>query len=285
MPGLVLEGGAFRGAYTDGVLDALLEHDIIFPYVIGVSAGVANAYSYVSLQKERNIEILERYRSDKRYVGVQNYRTQKSLFGLDFIYDEIPNKLVPYDYQALERYSGTILAGVTNALTGKAEYFGKEKAEPTFAILRASCALPVLFPPIFIDGVPYYDGGLADPIPIQKSMDDGNQKNLIVLTREVEYQKSAPSKGEQATSAMIRKKYPPIAHLMKKRHLDYNKTVAFCNQLSRDGDAVVLRPTADVNVGRLEKDVSKLRQLYDAGYRDTEQQLDAIRLLFESDAE
>ena len=208
MPGLVLEGGAFRGAYTDGVLDALLEYNILFPYVVGISAGITNAYSYVSLQKGRNIQILEAYRADKRYVGLRNLWREKSLFGIDFIYNQVPNRLVPYDYQALARYPGKILAGVTNAYSGEAAYFGQEMAEPTFSILRASCALPILFPPVLIDGIPYYDGGLVDPIPVLKSIQDGHEKNLIVLTREVEYQKHASSRETRLTAKLIQKNTP-----------------------------------------------------------------------------
>lgn len=280
MPGLVLEGGAFRGAYTDGVLDALLDENILFPYVIGVSAGAGNAYSYVSLQRGRNFKILERYRGDKRYFGARNFLKQKSIFGIDFIYNEIPNRLIPYDYQALKRYSGEIVTVATNALTGEAEYFGKEKAEPTFAILRASCALPALFPPIFIDKTPYYDGGIADPIPILKSIDEGNDKNLIVLTREIGYQKSSPGKETMLAIKAIRKKYPKVAELMESRHIEYNRSVELCNQLEREGKAVILRPSASVNVKRLEKDITKLRRLYKAGYEDVKKQLPAIKELF-----
>ncbi len=280
MPGLVLEGGALRGVYTDGVLDALLEENILFPYIIGVSAGVSNAYSYASLQKGRNWEIIAKYRSDKRYIGARNYLTERSLFGIDFIYDEIPNRLIPFDYQAFYHYPGTVIAGITDAETGQPLYFDQSYAEPSFQVLRATCALPVLFPPISIQGRPAYDGGLADPIPIAKAIEDNNQKNLIVLTREKEYQKQPPGPSTKAAARLIEKKYPKIAELMRTRHLAYNRTLEQIKALEQEGNAVVLRPDPLVNVTRLEKDPKRLYALYQAGIRDCKAALPQIRALF-----
>lgn len=97
MNGLVLEGGTFRPIFSSGVMDALLTEDIMLPYCIGVSAGIADGVSYISKQKGRNLDIITKYRNDKRYMGPGNYRKQKSLFGLDFVFGEIPDKLVPFD--------------------------------------------------------------------------------------------------------------------------------------------------------------------------------------------
>ncbi len=276
MAGLVVEGGAMRGLYTDGVLDALLDYKIMFPYVIGVSAGISNAYSYVSKQRGRNWEIIEKYRNDKRYFSIRNYFKEKSIFGMDFIYDEIPNQLIPYDYQALKAYQGKLLAGVTNVKTGKVEYFDQYSADRQFTILRATCALPLFFPVIQLNGNGYYDGGMADPIPIRKSIADGNPKNLIVLTREVGYQKTA-GKSTRLSAKLIRKKFPALEPIVLNRHIAYNETVAYCEQLEQEGKAILLRPAAEVNVGRFEKDIPTLKRLYEAGYQDTVAKIDQIR--------
>lgn len=277
MTGLVLEGGAYRGAFTDGVLDALLENNIMFNYVIGVSAGAANAYSYISKQKGRNIDILLKYGGDKRYVGAFNYLSQKSLFGLDFIYDEIPNRLVPFDYKTFSEYKGTVIAVVTDAQTGKPCYFNQSYMDPTFQILRASCALPILFPPIRFDNKFCYDGGISDSIPINKSIKDGNDKNLVVLTQKAGYKK--PEKDNQTIIAAkgISKKYPKIAQLMLNRHLKYNSTLKKIEVLERNNDAVVLRPTADLNVSRMEHNPAKLKKLYEFGVKTVYDNLDKIK--------
>ena len=166
MTGLVLEGGTFRGTFSAGFMDALIEENIEFPYIVGVSAGISNAASYVSKQFGRNLEIFKKYRNDKRYVGAGNYMRCKSYFGLDFVYDEIPNKLVPFDYEEYHKYKGRFLVGVTNAETGKFECFDGIRDTDKWQYLRASCAIPGYFPPIMINGKPYFDGGLASPISV-----------------------------------------------------------------------------------------------------------------------
>lgn len=280
MAGLVVEGGAFRTCYANGVFDALLEENIMFPYIIGVSAGISNAYSYVSRQKRRNWEILKKYRRDKRYTSLKNFRTQKSLFGLDFIYDEIPNRLIPFDYQTFSQYSGKIIAGVTDAKTGNACYYDQSYSDPTFQLLRATCALPVLFPAISFQNQYCYDGGLSDPIPIRKSIADGNQKNLIILSREAGYQKQPLSGLSKAAAFRLKKRYPEIARQMATRHTLYNQTLRYIQTLETAGQAVVLRPPAKFNVGRMEKNIDRLFQLYQTGIADAKAAMPAIKQLF-----
>ncbi|MDE6132990.1 MAG: patatin family protein, partial [Oscillospiraceae bacterium] len=148
MTGLVLEGGTFRGIFSAGVMDAFIEEGIEFPYIVGVSAGISNGASYVSKQFARNIDILEKYRNDKRYIGMRNYKKCRSMFGLDFVFGEIPQKLVPFDYETFKNYGGTCLVGVTNAETGKAEFKNILDDDENFMSLRATCAIPGYFPAI-----------------------------------------------------------------------------------------------------------------------------------------
>ena len=165
MPGLVLEGGTFRPVFSCGVMDALLDHDIMFDYVVGVSAGITYAISYLSRQRGRNLEVLRRYRGDSRYFGVRNLPHDHSIFGTDFVFDTIPNQLIPFDWEAYHRYKGRILVGVTNAETGRAEYLDGAKLDRTCTMLRATCAIPLYFPAVQLSGGTFYDGGVADPIP------------------------------------------------------------------------------------------------------------------------
>ena len=148
MPGLVLEGGTFRPVFSCGVMDALLDNDIMFDYVIGVSAGITYAASYLSRQRERNINILRQYRGDKRYFGARNLLHDHSIFGTDFVFDTIPNQLVPFDWDEFHKYQGKYLVGVTNAKTGKAEYLDGMRMDRPCTMLRATCAIPIYFPPV-----------------------------------------------------------------------------------------------------------------------------------------
>lgn len=277
MPGIILEGGTFRPIFSAGVMDALLDEDIMFPYMIGVSAGICDGFSYISKQKERNLKILMNHRNDKRYLGAGNLLKDKSLFGLDFVYDTIPNKLYPFDWKTFNEYEGKIRVGVTNAWTGKVEYKDGKQLDKKCTMLRATCAIPLVFPAIYLDGKPYFDGGLADPIPIRKSIQDGNEKNLIVLTRPEGYRKEL-SKSHKFTAKILKKKYPHLPQLLMKRHIEYNKTVRYCEKLEQEGKAVILRP--EYPIESLEKDIDVLKQTYDMGYRMTREQIDRIKELF-----
>jgi predicted patatin/cPLA2 family phospholipase len=277
MPGIILEGGTFRPIFSAGVMDALLDEDIMFPYCIGVSAGICNGFSYLSKQKERNLKILLNHRNDKRYMSKRNFIKCKSLFGLDFVYDEIPNKLFPFDWKTFHEYKGKVFVGVTNAITGNTEYIDGKELDNKCTMLRASCAIPLFFPAIEMNGNKYYDGGLCDPIPIKKSIKDGNQKNLIILTRPKGYIKEYSRENELAVR-IIRRKYPELENILKNRHNIYNETVAYCEELEREGKAVLLRP--DYPLNSMEKDTTVLQESYNHGYKMAKENMEQIKNLF-----
>lgn len=279
MVSLVLEGGTFRPIFSAGVMDALLDNNIIFPYCIGVSAGITNGFSYFSNQKGRNIEILKKYRNDKRYLSLSNFFKCKSIFGLDFVFDELANKLFPYDFDALSNYKGRVLVGVTNANTGKTEYLDGKIKDEKYMALRATCAIPILFPAIKINGSEYYDGGLLDPIPIKKAIADGNEKHLIILTRPKSYKKTL-GKSNKLASKIVGRKYPNLKNSFLSRHIKYNETIKFCEKLERDGKAIIIRPNEDEAIESFEKDVTKLEDAYNSGYNACIKNLEKIKALF-----
>lgn len=279
MPSLILEGGTFRPIFSAGIMDALLDNDIIFPYCIGVSAGITNAFSYFSNQKGRNLEILENHRNDKRYLSLRNFLKCKSLFGLDFVFDEIPNKLYPYDVHALTNYKGKILVGVTDAESGKTEYLDGKTIDKKNTMLRATCAIPLFFPAIKINNHSYYDGGLCDPIPVRKAIEDGNDKHLIILTRPKSYRKKL-GRGNKLAAKLVGRKYSNLKNAFLTRHEMYNETVRFCEQLEKEGKAIILRPSEEQSIDSFEKDVNVLKQAYFNGYNMAIERLDDIKSLF-----
>ena len=279
MPSLILEGGTFRPIFSAGVMDALLDNDIIFPYCIGVSAGITNGVSYISKQKGRNLAVIEQYRNDKRYLGLKNFFSCHSIFGLDFVFNEIPNNLLPFDMDTYQRYSGKILVGVTNAQTGQTEYLDGKDLDENCTILRATCAIPYFFPCIKYKGNKYYDGGICDPIPIRKAIADGNEKHLIVLTRPASYKKTL-SKNNILAAKNISKKYPNLKEPLLTRHIAYNETVRFCEDLERQGKALILRPSEEGALKSFEKDINKLKAGYNLGYKTATDNLDKIKELF-----
>lgn len=276
MAGIVLEGGTFRPIFSAGIMDALLEEGVMFPYCIGVSAGISFGVSYISKQKGRNLEVLLNCRRDKRYIGTRNLIKCHSLFGLDFVYDEVPNKLYPFDWDTFLQYDGRALVGVTNAETGKAEYLNALEMDKKCTMLQATCAMPLFFPAINCNDSKYYDGGLADSIPIRKAITDGNEKNLIVLTRPKGYRRTL-GRDSKIAMRLLRNKYPAMVEVIRERPDMYNETVDFCEELEREGKAVILRP--DYTVESMEKDLAVLESNYKHGYDMAMNQMDAIKKL------
>jgi len=277
MPGLVLEGGSFRGIFSAGVMDALLDDDIMFPYCIGVSAGISNGISYLSRQPGRNLEVLLKYRNDGRYISRRNFLRCRSLFGLDFVFDEIPNRLVPFDWDTFHAYTGTAYAGVTNARTGKAEYINCQEMDSRCQILRATCALPLAFPPIEWKGEEYFDGGLSDSVPVRRSIADGNGMNLIVLTQPAGFRKTYAKEYDLAIR-FLGNKYPLLVDVLKTRHIHYNETQDYCDQLEAQGKAIIIRPAYMLD--SMEKDLDRLRANYRHGFDLAKSKMNEIRGLF-----
>ena len=280
MGALVLEGGTFRPIFSCGVMDALLDNDIHFPYVIGVSAGISDGVSYVSKQNKRNYNVLMSFRHDKRYLGARNLISDRSLFGVKFVYETIPDSLFPFDWDTYLNNPAKVVVGVTNANTGESEYLDGKKYDKKFTALKATCALPLMFPPVEIDGEEYYDGGVHDPIPVRKAEADGNKNMLIVLTRPKSYKKEL-SKENILASKILKRKYPKIAELLLTRHEIYNDEVEYCKQLEREGRAVILQPNEEIQIDSLEKDLEKIDRIYKFGYNLAVENLDRIKALLD----
>ena len=275
--GLVLEGGALRAIFSSGVCDGLLEGNIMADYVVGVSAGIAYGVSYVSRQPRRNLEVVTRYAPDPRYMGMRNLRDKhnRSYFGLDFAYNVIPNQLVPFDYDTFAAYPGEVEAVVTNLNTGKADYLPVPRRDKGFLTLQASCAMPLLFPVIQVDGQPYLDGGVADAIPWQRALDEGCDRVLVVLTHTRRFRRSPDH-----TLGLIRKEYreyPNFIKAMETRVARYNRDRDRMFQLEREGRLKVIAPRSTLGVSRTARDTEKLRLLWAAGYQAAVDRMDELR--------
>ena len=279
--GIVFEGGAFRSIFSCGVMDALNELDFLPDYIIGVSAGAAYGVSYASCQPGRNLKIIMDYRDDKRYMGLTNMiaPNNRSLYGLDFAYETIPNELVPYDYDAFKRFKGEYLCVVTNVETGKPEYLPYTGLDRTNKVLKATCALPVFFPTININGTEYMDGGLSDSIPVEKALADGCDKVLVVLTREPGYKKNTSSITK--STAKLYKNKPELARDLLTRASKYNRQLERVDRLEKEGKLYVMRPVSTKGFKRTEKDKTKILSLYNDGYNQTYEQFDKIKKFFE----
>lgn len=266
--GIVFEGGASRTMYSCGVMDALLEENIMVDYMIGVSAGIAYGVSYVSRQKYRNLEIMTQYFNDERYMGAKHLfnKQVKSLYNIPFVFGEIPDKLVPFDYKAFEAYQGETKAVVTNIHTGKAEYLDVPKNKKEFQnVLVASCSLPLVFQPAKIKKHYYLDGGICDSIPFKKALEDGCDKIIVVLTREREYRKKK-ERGMHTIERMYRK-YPKFVDAFEHRPENYNAQLDELREVEDRKEAYVIAPVSTFGIKRTESDPEKLFPLYEEGYQ------------------
>ena len=262
---LILEGGASRTFFSCGVMDRLLEDKIYFDYVIGVSAGISFGVSYSSRQFKRNYRIMKEYQHRKEYAGVRHYlnRKNRSYYNLDYVFDEIPNRLLHFDYDTFDNRKENCIAVVTNIATGKAEYIEIPK-DKEFTALRASCALPLLFKPIEINGNLYMDGGIADSVPFEKAFADGCDKAMVLLTRPRGY-----VKGKEKATPLVKafyKKYPEFLKSFLERPERYNESMEKLYELEKEGKVFIIAPEKDLGIGRTEKDPKKLEGIYEEGY-------------------
>ena len=262
--GLILEGGGMRGVFTCGVLDCLMDRGIRFPYTIGVSAGACNGLSYMSSQRGRarysNIDLLEKY----RYISFKHLIFKGNIMDFDLLFDDFPNRIIPYDYPALAACEERFEMVATNCHTGRACYF-EEKHDPDriIDIVKASSSLPFVSPISYVDGEPMLDGGIADSIPLLRAREQGYDNNLVVLTRNRGYRKS---EGAIHLPPFVYGRYPQLREAIRRRNVLYNEQLALVERLEDEGTLTVLRPERPIEVGRIERDTRKLTALYDEGY-------------------
>lgn len=263
--GLVLEGGGMRGVFTSGVLDAFMKYDVNFSYIVAVSAGACNGLSYVSRQPRRarmsNIDMLVKY----DYIGLRHLVTQGCIFDPELLYDRFPNELVPYDYDTYFSSQSTFEMVVTNCNTGRAEYLTEKSGDRQrlLDICRASSSLPYVSKVIDVDGLPYLDGGIVDSIPVQRAIDMGHERNVLVLTRNRGYRNTS---RDRKIPRFIYKKYPRLRVALSRRIAEYNRQLDMVEDMEDRGIVDVIRPQRPMDVGRMEKDEKKLEALYEEGF-------------------
>lgn len=253
-----------RGVFTSGVLDAFMKHDVYFPYTVAVSAGACNGMSYISRQPRRarisNIDYLARY----KYIGIRNLVTQGCIFDQKLLYDRFPYELIPFDFETFFKYSSTFEMVTTNCHTGTAMYLSETQDEQrALDIVRASSSLPYLSKIVMVDGTPMLDGGIVDSIPVEHSMELGHKTNVLILTRNYGYRSE---ERDVKIPHFIYKNYPRLRVALSHRVGAYNRQLELVEQLEKEGRVVCIRPVRPLEVGRIEKDTSKLEALYEEGY-------------------
>ena len=270
--GLILEGGAVRGIFTAGVLDRLMEGGIYFPYVIGVSAGGGNAMSYVSKQTGRTCRMINVPKSDS-YYGLRQFWGSKKIINLDKMAYEYPYKQFPFDFDTYFNSGIETEYVCTCCETGKAEYFTEDKdCERLLTIAKATCSVPMLCEPVEIDGLHYLDGSIADSIPIQRALDSGCDKLVIILTKPGATTPPTDYRKFRKIIHSMYKAYPEFEEACMTRVDRYTETIKLMDQLVEEGRAYIFRPTLSA-ISKFEQDNEKIMASYRDGYSQASEQI------------
>lgn len=274
---LILEGGGNRGVFTSGVLDCLMNHQIHFPYVVGVSAGACNAVDYVSWQPERTKNCMILDDKENRYISLGQMLKNKSLFDMDMIFDRFPNEVFPFDFETYFKSDKRCELVVTDCLSGRAEYLEEQQDKKRLmTICRASSSIPAACPMVMVDGRPCLDGGISDSIPIFHAMREGYRKNVVILTRNYGYRKQKPGKSAAFYKAAF-KKYPNLVNSLLNRYKVYNRTLELIEKWEKEGYIFVIRPDMKP-VSRTEQNVKALTAFYRNGYDLMEERMDELKI-------
>lgn len=274
--GLILEGGAMRGLFTAGVMDVLMKNNITFDGAIGVSAGAVFGCNYKSHQIGRVLRYNTKFCKDPRYASFRSLLKTGDLYGAEFCYHELPNKLDPFDTDTYKKNPMEFYVVCTDLKTGKPVYHNCLTGDETdITWMRASASMPMVSRIVEVNGYQLLDGGIADSIPIRKFQELGYNKNVIVLTQPLDY-----IKHKNKILPLLRialRKYPEVIHALEVRHNMYNQTTAYVRLLEQQGDVCVIRPEASLNIKQVEHDPAELKRVYDLGRKAGEAKLTEVQ--------
>ncbi|MEE1144081.1 MAG: patatin family protein [Acutalibacteraceae bacterium] len=276
MTGLVLEGGGMRGMFTAGILDVMMENGILFDGLIGVSAGAAFGCNYKSNQIGRSIRYNIKYCKDKRYCSMYSLIKTGDMFGADFCYHELPERLDKFDYDAFSTNPTAFYVVCTDVSTGKPIYKQIKSADYNeMEWIRASASLPLVSRIVEADGKKLLDGGLVDSIPLEYFQSIGYEKNVVVLTQPDGYVKK-PNKASRIVKMQYRK-YPNLIKAVEERHLMYNAQLRYVKDAEKSGNTFVIKPDSVLSIGRIEHNPDNLKRVYEIGRSLMEKQLPKLK--------
>ena len=277
---LVLEGGAMRGMYSAAVLDVLMDEGIKVDAIYATSAGVLFGVNYISGQRGRAIRYNKRFSRDKRYMGIYSLVTSGNIINKDFAFYEVPFMLDVFDDEVYMNSDVKMVATVTNVHSGGVEYIEVKSVLKQMEVLRAASAMPFVSQMVELDGQLYLDGGLSDSIPLKKCQADGYERIIVVETRPKGYRKS---KSSSLPAKLFYSKYPNLVETINNRYLAYNDILQEIDDLDARGEIVLVQPSKELHLGRIESDPERLQEMYDLGIGDAKALLPRIKEFLSED--
>ena len=275
---LVLEGGAMRGIYTSAIIDTFLDENIHFDCLIGVSAGALFGVNYVSKQKERSLRYNKKYINNHNYMGLWSLIKTGSIVNKDFAYNKIPNELDKFDEKTFKKSKTKFYATVTNVETGLPEYIQIKDTAKQIDVFRASGSMPFVSEIVDYEGNKYLDGALGDSIPVLKAKEMGYEKIVVILTQPEDFRKK---KKPAWIAKLMYHKYPKLIEAINTRYLKYNETLDIIKDLEHKKEIFVIRPSSPLNIKRIEKDLTKIDNVYDLGLKDAKKYLKKLKKYME----
>lgn len=270
MTGIIDVGGGLRGIYGAGIFDRCLDEKISFDYCIGVSAGSANIASFLANQRGRNYLFYREYSARKEYMSLSSFLRTGSFLSVEYVYGTLSNESGenPLDLKRMTENSAIFKVVATDAHTGKSVYLDKtDFFKDDFFPLKASSSLPVVCRPFVRGENIYYDGGIADGIPLEKAFVDGCEKVVLILTHPLDYTRRL-SPDLKIAERLLRGKFPETSKAIREIPESYNDTVKKALKYRDEGKLLILAPKHCCGIKTLTKDKEKLHALYQMGYED-----------------
>lgn len=261
---IILEGGANRGIFTAGVLDFLMDRDIYFSKIIGVSAGASNGLNYASHQRGRSRKTILIDNKKNRYIHKSKFLTS-SILDMDKLFIDFPEKTFPYSFEDYIKYNHDVELAATNCLTGECEYLRIDPYKRDMAGCRASCSMPLAAPVVDINSIPYVDGSVSNSIPLNRALENEEDIIVLVLTQKKGYVKKENGKLMKMLISQKYKKYPKIIEALDSRPSRYNNRLSEISKLANEKRIFVIQPEVDT-ISHLEQDIKVLDDFYNHGF-------------------
>lgn len=277
--GLVLEGGAMRGLFSAGVIDILMENNLLPDGVIGVSAGAAFGCNIKSKQPGRVIRYNKKLAHDWRYASFRSLLTTGDYFGGEYAYHYMPRHLDYFDVETFNNNPMEFWAVCTNVGTGKAVYKRLMEVDNNcLEYIRASASMPIAARIVTVEGKKLLDGGIADSIPLRFFQEQGYDRNLVVLTQPANYVKE-PNKLMPLMRLWLRR-HPRIIRALEQRHIMYNDQLEYVRQEEKKSNTLVLRPETALTIGHLSHNPDDMQATYEHGRKVATKHLEEIKAFF-----
>lgn len=273
--GLVLEGGGLRDLFTAGILDVMMEHDIHFDGIIGVSAGATFGCNYKSHQPGRCLRYNKNMAHDWRFCSIRSLIKTGDLVGADFAYHVLPTEIDVFDNETFKKDPTEFCVVCTDTETGKPIYHRVDTFDyEGLEWLRATASLPIVSRAVHIGGHTMLDGGISDSIPLKYWQSKGYQRNIVILTQPDGFEKKKTRL--MPFFKIFCRRYPAIIKAMGRRHIMYNEQLAYLREEKKHGSTLVLCPDNTIDIGRTEMKPDKMQQVYNQGRKYGNEHIDEV---------